>query len=206
MRAVVFAIAMICGLVALGVGIYFAWPKGAGVVVPIICGGLAYGFLIPLVFRKFWRPSFVYSPSGDRSGEKYVNVVWAGGKGKSEARSADNLVNQVGALFDEGRRVVALVHSFAPSYQLVAVRGGEGEGVCLCYFTGRKSGHPGFISKPLDGRSEEGPVVSKVRTDKGQAMRLGRGNIVDEGQAFDGIKEFFEEPKLPSSLLWVVAN
>ena len=209
MRRLLFVFGCLGGAAAVGAGLYWGRPSGAVGVVMWLGIGMVYAVLFPFLFGRYWpkRARFNYRPDTQSArAENFVNVVWAGGRGKSEARNAKGLVDQVRALFAEGTRVVVLVHSRASSYRLVVAHSDSPQGIYLCYFTGRRSGHPGFKSIGEIADMEARLSLGRVSTDNGQSMELIGKNIIDEDLGYEGIAEFFEEPNLPQSIPWELAG
>ena len=209
MRSLLFVFGLLGGAALVGAGLLL-WssdPTSAVSIAVWTCIGVVYLLVLCIFFRAYWptRPRFRYQPDAKPGVEKYVNVIWSGGVGKSEARSAEGLVDRVKSLLAEGRKIVVLVHSHAPSYRLVIMRSHSPEGICLCYFTGRKSGHPGFKSVGEPDGEPSKTSLGRVSADNGQSMQLGGDSSLEDDVAYQGIEEFFEEPNLPESIPWKVA-
>ena len=209
MRRLLYVFGCLVGAAAVGAGIYWGRPSGPAGVLLWIASGVVYVAIFHILFGRLWpkRPRFRYKPDTQAArAAKYVNGVWAGGRGKSEARNAKGLKDQLRALFAEGTKLVVLVHSRAMSYRLVVAYNESPKGICLCYFPGRKSGHPGFKSIGEMTDEDASLPLGRVSTDNGQSMQIVGKNILDEDLGYEGIAEFFEEPNLPESIPWEVAS
>ena len=170
------------------------------------CVAVASAVGIAQYRRKPGDQSFKYTPINDRDRQKKaVIVVWSGGMGKSEARSADSLEDSVKFHMGNGEETVILIHTYAPGYSL-AVIGSESGKICLCYFTGKRSSHPGFASVNPGSEGQNDGESFKFRLRSGEGMRIGTENFIDESSALQGVRDFFEEPDLPGSVDWVEAR